>query len=58
MKGKPLDLAVVSRLEAQLAYEWTTASNLYPVQPVGDAVAASVQMLNKYSSYFATCASL
>ena len=53
--GQPLDKTVMSRLEAQLAYQWTNANNLYPNTPVGDAFAVSVDMHAKYSSHFASC---
>ena len=37
--GRKLNAAAVSKLEAELAYEWTTATNAYPEEPLGSPVA-------------------
>ena len=42
-------------VKAQLAYEWTTARNPYPVKPIGDAVTASKNIYQKYAPHFASC---
>ena len=42
-------------LEAEHAYNWTTATDKYPTAPVGDALAVSVTMQKKYASYFSSC---
>ena len=47
--------AAVNAIKAQLAYSWTTATNLYPLTPSQDAVAVSKTMQQKYAKYFATC---
>ena len=54
-KGQPLDVNAIAALEALQAYTWTTATNKYPSEPVGDALAVSLAMQNKYKSYFACC---
>ena len=54
-QGKPLDMTAVDKMEAQHAYAWTTASNIYPSQPVGDYKQVTQQMLNKYETFYATC---
>jgi len=43
-------------LQAEHAYTWSTATNLYPTEPVGDFVQVSTAMHKKYSPYFSTCA--
>lgn len=53
--GKPLADETRDRVEAKLAYEWTTARNAYPAEPKGDAVAISKQMREKYAPWFASC---
>jgi|TARA_B100000795_G_C22798347_1_gene440545 hypothetical protein len=42
-------------LKVKLAYEWTTATNAYPIQPVGDAATVSKTMHDKYSKWFVSC---
>lgn len=54
-RAAPLNKQAINRLEAAHAYNWTTATNAYPEQAVGDAVAVSARMLQKYGQYFATC---
>lgn len=54
--GRPWTKARSAALEAALAYEWTTATNRYPAEPVGDAFAVSQAMHSKYAPRFASCA--
>ena len=53
--GLPLNSTTVARLRAELAYNFTTATNKYPTTPTGDPVAMSRVMFDKYSSWFAPC---
>ena len=53
--GKELDAAAVDKGKAALAWEWTTSQALYPTKAVGDALAVSRKMHEKYRSHFATC---
>lgn len=53
--GRPLNSTMISRLRAELAYNFTTATNKYPTTPTGDPVAMSRVMFDKYSSWFASC---
>lgn len=44
--------------QAKLAYDWQTSfgnDSKYPTMPVGNAVAVSKSLLDKYASYFASC---
>jgi alpha-N-acetylglucosaminidase len=42
---------------ARMTYNWQTGfENVYPVEPVGDAVAESIALRKKYSPYFSACA--
>jgi hypothetical protein len=43
---------LIARWQADLAYSWTTARNVYPSTPVGDAAELSAAMLKKYAVYF------
>jgi alpha-N-acetylglucosaminidase len=54
-KGRPLDNNATALLEAEYAYNWTTATNKYPTTPVGDALTVSAAMQKKYESYFTSC---
>ena len=54
-KGQPLNTTALAAIEAMHAYNWTTATNKYPVETVGDALAVSVAMQDKYKSYFSSC---
>lgn len=54
-KGQPLDTNATAALEAEHAYNWTTATNAYPTTPIGDALAVSAAMQKKYESYFTSC---
>ena len=54
-KGRPLDKNATTALEAELAYNWSTAVTKYPTAPVGDALTVSVAMQKKYKSYFTNC---
>ena len=54
-KGRPLDTNATAALEAEHAYNWTTATNTYPTTPVGDALTVSAAMQKKYASYFTGC---
>ena len=53
--GKELDAAAVDKGKAALAWQWTTSQALYPTKAVGDALAVSRKMHEKYRSHFATC---
>ena len=53
--GKSLDKAAVTTLKAQHAYNWTTATNAYPVDVVGDFAEVSKAMQAKYEPFFASC---
>merc|ERR1712166_1184199 len=53
--GSVLDQDRVDSLLGQHAYNWTTATNPYPTQPVGDFVEVSKAMKNKYEPFFASC---
>ena len=53
--GRELDTNATDILKAQLAYNWTTATNKYPIAPVGDAVLVSQAMQAKYSQFFSAC---
>ena len=53
--GKELDAAAVDKGKAALAWQWTTSQALYPTKAVGDALAVSRKMHEKYRSHFTTC---
>lgn len=53
--GRKLDNAAVNRLRAELAYNWTTGTNAYPLDVQGDALEVSKAMLAKYRPYYASC---
>lgn len=53
--GRALNATAVAAFEASLAYSWQTATNAYPMNPVGDAVAVSTAMRNKWGSWFGSC---
>ena len=53
--GLPLNSSMIARLRAEIAYNFTTATNKYPTVPTGDPVAMSRVMFDKYSSWFAPC---
>ena len=50
-----MDAAAVDKGKAALAWQWTTSQALYPTKAVGDALAVSRKMHEKYRSHFATC---
>eukprot|EP00656_Telonema_subtile_P046113 TRINITY_DN5245_c0_g1_i1.p1 TRINITY_DN5245_c0_g1~~TRINITY_DN5245_c0_g1_i1.p1 ORF type:complete len:881 (+),score=212.00 TRINITY_DN5245_c0_g1_i1:28-2643(+) len=54
--GRALDSTAWDRLQAELAYNWTTATNAYTEVPVGDPVAVSKEMRSKYEHFFSSCA--
>ena len=54
--GKPLDATALNVVYAAHAYNWTTATNPYPTEVVGDYVAVSKAMRAKYQHYFTSCA--
>jgi alpha-N-acetylglucosaminidase len=54
-KGVPYDVVAAQRREAQLAWMWTTSTNAYPTDPVGDAVAVSNTLRQKYGGVFQGC---
>ena len=54
-KSKPLDTAAVLRLRAQLAFEWTTRTDQYPIIPAPDFVGVSKAARTKYAAVFASC---
>lgn len=47
--------AVRNQILADHAYNFTTATNVYPTEPVGDAVQVSQAMHAKYASFFTSC---
>ena len=53
--GKPLDNDAVTTIKAEHAYNWTTATNPYPTEVVGDFAAVSKAMHAKYTSFFESC---
>ena len=53
--GLPLNTTMIARLRAELAYNFTTATNEYPTAPTGDPVEMSRVIYDKYSSWFAPC---
>lgn len=53
--GKALDSGALDTLMGQHAYNWTTATNPYPTESVGDFVDVSKAMMSKYKSWFASC---
>ena len=53
--GLPLNSTMIARLRAEIAYNFTTATNNYPTAPTGDPVTMSRVMFDKYSSWFAPC---
>lgn len=53
--GKPLDSHKVDALKAELAYNWTTSTDPYPLHVVGDFLEVSKAMHLKYQSFFHTC---
>ena len=53
--GKPLDNDAVTTIKAEHAYNWTTATNPYPTDVVGDFAAVSKAMHAKYASFFESC---
>lgn len=54
-KQRSFDWKPVNRKLAELAYNWTTSRQSYPVIPQRDAVQVSKEMLAKYSRYYAPC---
>ena len=50
-----LDSGAVTTIKAEHAYNWTTATNPYPTEVVGDYAAVSKAMRAKYSHFFASC---
>ena len=54
--GQSWDDKAWKRAKAKLAYDWTTATNSYPTQVVGDALSISTAMHAKYAPYFSACA--
>eukprot|EP00943_MAST-04B_sp_MAST-4B-sp1_P003537 g3537.t1 len=53
--GRPWTDAKADKLEATLAYEWTTGTKRYPTTSVGDALEVSTSMHRKYATVFAGC---
>ena len=53
--GKALDSGAITTLMGQHAYNWTTATNPYPTDTVGDFVEVSKAMQAKYAAWFASC---
>jgi len=54
-KGQPLDKTAIAAIEALHAYTWTTATDKYATEPVGDALKVSIAMQQKYKAYFTSC---
>jgi hypothetical protein len=50
-----VDKKVINQILADHAYGWTTATDEYPSEPVGDALQVSQAMMAKYGKYFASC---
>jgi len=55
--GKSLDTKTLDKKKAALAYAWTTSTNKYPSEVVGDYVTTSKGFLNKYQHYYQGCSS-
>lgn len=53
--SNPLDTAAVLQLRAQLAFEWTTSTDTYPVDPAPNFASVSKALRAKYARVFATC---
>jgi hypothetical protein len=53
--GKSLDNGAVTQIKAEHAYNWTTATNPYPTEVVGDYVEVSKAMRSKYGHFFTSC---
>lgn len=54
--GKPFDAdGTMDSVLGEHAYNWTTATNPYPIEPISDFVAVSKAMHAKYQAFFATC---
>ena len=54
--GQPFNATAIDKSYAQLAYKWQTDyPSTYPTDPVGDPVAVSTELFNKYSKYFRAC---
>jgi hypothetical protein len=53
--NKPLDMAAVLRLRAQLAFEWTTRTDRYSEVPAPNFVDVSKAARTKYATMFASC---
>jgi len=54
--GKAFDDAAATHSYAQLSYSWQTAyPSTYPTKPVGDAVAISNTLREKWAPFFSTC---
>ena len=54
--GQPFNATAIDKSYAQLAYKWQTDyPSTYPTDPVGDPVAVSTELFNKYSRYFRAC---
>jgi alpha-N-acetylglucosaminidase len=50
-----LNQTEVKRLQAGHAFRWTTATNNYPSTPVGDFLAVTRSMYDKYKHWFTSC---
>ena len=53
--GKALDQKAITAIKGAHAHAWTTATNPYPTEVVGDFVAVSKATQAKYSAFFASC---
>eukprot|EP00658_Telonema_sp_P-2_P047919 TRINITY_DN3647_c0_g1_i2.p1 TRINITY_DN3647_c0_g1~~TRINITY_DN3647_c0_g1_i2.p1 ORF type:complete len:691 (+),score=111.68 TRINITY_DN3647_c0_g1_i2:158-2230(+) len=53
--GKTLNTTSWDRIQAGLAYNWTTDTKAYPTQPVGDPLQISKQIKLTYANFFTTC---
>jgi hypothetical protein len=54
--GQPFNTTAIAKSYAQLAYRWQTDyPSKYPIDPVGDPVAVSTELYNKYLRYFHAC---
>eukprot|EP00943_MAST-04B_sp_MAST-4B-sp1_P005917 g5917.t1 len=54
-EGKEFEKSERDLIRARHAYAWTTSTNAYPTEPVGNYLAISKEMYKKYSGYFGVC---
>ena len=54
-EGKKFEKSERDLIRARHAYAWTTSTNAYPTEPVGNYLEISKEMYKKYSGYFGVC---